>query len=73
MAIPHDNENARKSTANLDGVTTVPVEQITCFEMLNHRYMVISKSDLEAWLTGAGSRMDKNAKNIRTRQTQEAA
>lgn len=73
VALTPDNENARKSAANLEGVTTVPVEQLTCFEMLNHRYMVISKGDLEAWLSGAGSKMDKNAKNIRTRKTQEAA
>lgn len=73
VAIPHDNENARKSASNLEGVTTVPVDQLTCFEMLNHRYMVITRGDLEAWLSGSSSKMDKNAKNIRTRKTQEAA
>jgi large subunit ribosomal protein L4 len=73
VALSHDNDNARKSAANLEGVTTVPVDQLTCFEMLNHRYMVIAKSDLEAWLNGASSKMDKTAKNIRTRPTTEAA
>lgn len=73
VALSHDNDNARKSAANIEGVSTVPVDQLTCFEMLNHRYMVIAKSDLEAWLSGASSRMDKNAKNIRTRATTEAA
>jgi large subunit ribosomal protein L4 len=73
VALSHDNDNARKSAANLEGVTTVPVDQLTCFEMLNHRYMVIAKSDLEAWLNGASSKMDKTAKNIRTRATTEAA
>lgn len=73
VALSHDNDNARKSAANLEGVTTVPVDQLTCFEMLNHRYMVIAKSDLEAWLNGASGKMDKNAKNIRTRATTEAA
>lgn len=73
VALSHDNDNARKSAANIEGVTTVPVDQLTCFEMLNHRYMVIAKSDLEAWLNGASGKMDKNAKNIRTRATTEAA
>ena len=73
VAIAHDNENVRKSAANLEGVTTIPVDQLTCFEMLNHRYMVIAKSDLEAWLNGASGRTDKNAKNIRTRTATEAA
>jgi hypothetical protein len=35
--------------------------------------MVIAKSDLEAWLNGASSKMDKTAKNIRTRAVTEAA
>ncbi|MGP1309179.1 MAG: 50S ribosomal protein L4 [Phycisphaerales bacterium] len=73
VALAHDNDNARKSAANLEGVSTIPVDQLTCFEMLNHRYMVIAKSDLEAWLSGASSKMDKTAKNIRTRATTEAA
>jgi large subunit ribosomal protein L4 len=73
VALAHDNDNARKSAANLEGVSTIPVDQLTCFEMLNHRYMVIAKSDLEAWLSGASSRIDKTAKNIRTRSPQEAA
>ncbi len=73
VALAPDNDNVRKSAANIEGVTTVPVEQLTCFEMLNHRYMVIAKSDLEAWLNGASSKMDKTAKNIRTRAVTEAA
>jgi large subunit ribosomal protein L4 len=73
VALAPDNVNVRKSASNIEGVSTIPVEQLTCFEMLNHRYMVIAKSDLEAWLNGASSKMDKTAKNIRTRAVTEAA
>ena len=32
------------------------------FEMLNHRYLVIGKADLEAWLKGPSSQTGKAAK-----------
>jgi large subunit ribosomal protein L4 len=67
IALGTDDSNAALGARNLEDVATIPVAEMTCFEMLNNRYLVIAKSDLEAWLAGPSSKRDKNAKNIRTR------
>ncbi len=74
MVIGEGNENLKLGARNLPEVTTVPANEMTCFEMLNHRFVVISKSDLEAWLKGASSRTTKTAKHItRSGSSKEAA
>jgi large subunit ribosomal protein L4 len=55
-------ENVRLSGRNVDDVTLVQPDQINCFTMLNHRFLVIGKSDLEAWLNGPSSQTGKIAK-----------
>lgn len=60
VALRHDNTNARLSARNLDDVSVCNSAQLTCFEMLNHRYMVIEKSDLEAWIAGPSSHTTKS-------------
>lgn len=65
VALPMDaakSENAIKSGRNVDDVTLVRVDQLNCFNLLNHRYLVIGKAELEAWLSGAGSQTGKEAK-----------
>lgn len=57
-----DVENARLSGRNVDNVTMVPTSQLTCFNMLNHRYLVIERGELEAWLKGPTSQTGKVAK-----------
>ncbi|MCB1281978.1 MAG: 50S ribosomal protein L4, partial [Salinibacterium sp.] len=54
--------NAKLSARNVDDVTICKSDQLTCYEMLNHRFMVIEKADLEAWLAGPSSQTDKDAK-----------
>lgn len=61
VALPEDNTNARLSARNLDDVTVCNARQLTCFEMLNHRFMVIAKEDLVAWLQGPSSQTTKIA------------
>ncbi len=56
------SENARLSGRNMDNVTLIRIDQLNCFNMLNHRYLVIAKADLEAWLSGPGSQTGKDAK-----------
>lgn len=73
VAVSKDNANARMSARNLDDVTVCDSAQLTCFEMLNHRYMVISKGDLEAWITGPSSRTTKQESTPRTKGTKEGA
>ncbi|QOI99046.1 MAG: 50S ribosomal protein L4 [Phycisphaeraceae bacterium] len=65
VALPasgEQSENARKSGRNIEDVTLVRADQLNCFEMLNHRYLVIGKADLEAWLAGPWSQTGKDAK-----------
>ncbi len=65
VALPMDSgssNNAVLSGRNVEGVTIVRCDQINAFNMLNHRYMVIGKGDLEAWLKGASSQTTKEAK-----------
>ena len=65
VALPADaakSENARKSGRNVEDVTLVRADQLNCFDMLNNRYLVIQKSDLEAWLSGPWSQTGKDAK-----------
>jgi len=54
--------NARMSARNVEDVTLCRLDQLTAFNMLNHRYLVIAKADLEAWLKGPSSQTTKAAK-----------
>lgn len=65
VALPADEETARGarlSARNVDFVTLCPAHQLTAFEMLNHRFLVIDRSELEAWLAGPSSQTGKDAK-----------
>ncbi len=56
------NRYAKLSARNVDDVTICKSDQLTCYEMLNNRYMIIAKDDLEAWLSGPSSQTDKSAR-----------
>ena len=62
VAVDPKNKNIRLSARNIDNVTLTTPDQLTCFNMLNHRYLIISKADLEAWLSGPWSQTNKSAK-----------
>lgn len=65
VALPNEGDkaaNARLSARNVDNVTLCRADQLTCFEMLNHRFLVIGKAELEAWLNGPSSQTGKDAK-----------
>ncbi|RMH30134.1 MAG: 50S ribosomal protein L4 [Planctomycetota bacterium] len=62
VAIDPANRNARLSARNVPGVDTLPPAQMTCYELLNHRFLVIARADLEAWLDGPSAGTDKRAK-----------
>jgi large subunit ribosomal protein L4 len=64
VALGEGHEATARSARNIDDVTLVAARNMTCFEMLNCRYLVIQKSDLEAWLGGAGAHTGKDAKHI---------
>ncbi len=65
VALPTSSDemrNAALSARNIDDVTICSASQLTAFEMLNHRYLVIAKDALEAWLNGPSSQTGKSAR-----------
>lgn len=65
IALPANEDvarNARLSGRNVDDITMCRVDQLNCFNMLNHRYLVVSREDLVAWLEGPTSQTGKDAK-----------
>jgi large subunit ribosomal protein L4 len=69
VALPHDlaaNNNAARnvmlSGRNVESVQVCRIDQLTAFNLLNNRYLVIAKSDLEGWLAGPSSQTGKDAK-----------
>ncbi|MCW5766172.1 MAG: 50S ribosomal protein L4 [Phycisphaeraceae bacterium] len=62
VAVPGNESNTRLAARNVEAVTLCRPEQLTCFDMLNHRYLVIGKAELEAWLKGPSSQTCKVAK-----------
>ncbi len=72
VAIDPANKNARLSARNVESVDTIPPAQLTCYEMLNHRYLVIAREDLEAWLAGPSANTDKSAKAAVRSRTRSA-
>jgi large subunit ribosomal protein L4 len=59
---PAAARNVRLSARNNSEVTLCRADQINCFNLLNHHYLVIARSDLEAWLNGPSSQTGKSAK-----------
>jgi large subunit ribosomal protein L4 len=55
-------KNARLSGRNVEGVRLIRSDQLTAYEMLGHRYLVIEKGELESWLKGPTSQTGKDAK-----------
>ncbi|QYU68403.1 50S ribosomal protein L4 [Leptolyngbya sp. 15MV] len=65
VALPADgaaSRAARLAAQNLEDVTLCRSDSLNCFEMLNHRYLVIGKEDLLAWLKGPSAQTGKSAK-----------
>jgi large subunit ribosomal protein L4 len=52
VALENANRNAALSARNLAHVDTIRVEQLNAFELLNHRYLVVDRPSLEAFLAG---------------------
>jgi large subunit ribosomal protein L4 len=70
LALDEENRNAALSARNLDGVTTCIDKQLNAFELLNHRYVVVTKDSLLAWLDGPSSQTKKTPRRA---QSEEAA
>jgi len=55
-------KNIALSSRNIDDVTVIPLDELTAFTMLNHRYLIIGKDELVAWLEGPSSQTGKSAR-----------
>jgi large subunit ribosomal protein L4 len=53
IALANDNRNAALSARNLDDVRTIRIEQLNAFDLLNHRFLVVDRASLEAFLDGS--------------------
>jgi large subunit ribosomal protein L4 len=53
VAVDSENRNAAVSARNLKNVDTIRVDQLNVFELLNHRYLVVDKASMEAFLDGS--------------------
>lgn len=62
VAVNEDNSTVRASGRNVETVTMCSAQQINAFNLLNHRYLVIGKADLLAFLAGPSAQIDKSAK-----------
>lgn len=63
VALQEDNRNAAMSARNLTDVDIIRIDQLNVFELLNHRYLLVDRGSLEAWLAGIAdeSSNDKEA------------
>ena len=62
LSMEGDLQNAMLSGRNVEEVSLVRCDQLNCFNMLNHRFLVIARADLESWLKGPTSQTGKEAK-----------
>jgi large subunit ribosomal protein L4 len=62
VALSTADENGRLASRNVEGVELCKPESLNAFQMLNNRFLVIGKGDLEAWLKGPSSQTGKSAK-----------
>ena len=53
VALDKANRNAALSARNLENVATTRIDQLNAFDLLNHRYVVVDKASLEAFLDGS--------------------
>ncbi len=53
VALDRANRNAALAARNLADADTIRAEQLNAFELLNHRYLVIEKAQLEAFVDGS--------------------
>jgi len=68
VALSPDEEksrNARLSARNVEGVSLIRADQLNTYELLNNRYLVIDKGDLEAWLSGPSAHVGKGVGGVK--------
>jgi large subunit ribosomal protein L4 len=62
LAVDPTNRNVRLAARNVGNVSLCKADSLNCFDLLNHRYLLIGRAELEAWLKGPASQTGKDAK-----------
>lgn len=53
MALDVTNRNAALSARNIADVDTIRIDQLNAFDLLNHRFLVVDRASLEAFIDGS--------------------
>lgn len=61
VALGSENRNAALSARNLADVDTIRIDQLNVFELLNHRYLVVDRASLQAFLDGSALKQEEAA------------
>jgi len=65
VALDPANRNAALSARNLAEVETIRIDQLNAFDLLNHRFLLVDKASLQAFLDGSvwagGEKSEKEA------------
>jgi large subunit ribosomal protein L4 len=58
VALDSANRNGALSARNLEDVTTIRVDQLNAFDLLNHRFLVVDRPSLQGFLDGTAWEAD---------------
>ena len=61
VAVDSENRNAAVSARNIENVDIIRVDQLNVFELLNHRFLVVDKASIKAFLDGSAWKNDEEA------------
>ena len=61
IALYPANRNAALAARNLPNVDTTRIEQLNVFDLLNHRFVVVDKASLQAFLDGTAGKKTEDA------------
>ena len=61
IALDPSNRNAALAARNLPNVDTTRIEQLNVFDLLNHRFVVVEKASLQAFLDGTAGKKTEDA------------
>ena len=63
VALHQTQEAARLAARNVESIELCKAESLNAFQILNNKFLVIGKAELEAWLNGPSSQIGKEAKS----------
>lgn len=74
VALDSANRNAALSARNLPEVNTIRVDQLNAFDLLNHRFLVVDRTSLEAFVNGtiwteANGETDESTRQVAPKPT----